>query len=64
MGAVALITSLLAATVTARYIDFSQQRPLSTSAELYLVETGPGQTKWISEDQKWELRRVSSEYLN
>ena len=26
--------------------------------ERYLVELGPGETKWIKEDEKWELRRV------
>lgn len=25
----------------------------------YLIETQPGETRWITEDQKWELRRVS-----
>jgi hypothetical protein len=24
----------------------------------YLVEFGPGETEWISENQKWALRRV------
>ena len=28
-------------------------------AELYLIETMPGETQWITEDKKWELRRVS-----
>ena len=26
--------------------------------DLYLVELEPGRTKWIKEDEKWELRRV------
>ena len=62
MRATTLTVSLLAATATARYIDIPQQQPLSAPEELYLVETGPGQTEWISEDQKWELRRVKSKY--
>lgn len=24
----------------------------------YLIETAPGETRWILEDEKWELRRV------
>lgn len=28
--------------------------------ELYLVELGPGETKLITEDEKWVLRRVCS----
>ena len=26
--------------------------------DLYLVELGPGDTRWIAEDEKWALRRV------
>ena len=26
--------------------------------DLYLVELGPGQRRWITEDEKWALRRV------
>lgn len=28
--------------------------------DLYLVELGPGQTRWIAEEEKWALRRVCS----
>jgi len=24
----------------------------------YLIELAPGETRWIKEDEKWELRRV------
>ena len=30
----------------------------SNDQVLYLVELGPGQTKWIVEEEKWALRRV------
>ena len=58
MRITALAVSLLVSTAAARYIVPTQQQPLSTPEELYLVETGPGQTKWVTEEQKWELRRV------
>jgi hypothetical protein len=52
--------SLLATVGSARYIESSIQKPLSgeTLDELYLIETEPGVTKWVSEEEKWELRRV------
>lgn len=27
--------------------------------EKFLIETAPGETQWVTEDEKWELRRVS-----
>ena len=33
-------------------------------AERYLVELGPGETRWIKEDEKWELRRVHLSLLH
>ena len=29
--------------------------------DLYLVELAPGKTRWITENEKWELRRVCTE---
>lgn len=29
-----------------------------TESERCLVELAPGETKWINEEDKWELRRV------
>ena len=31
-----------------------------SEAEQYLLEIEPGSTKWATEDEKWELRRVPS----
>lgn len=28
------------------------------SQEQYLVEVSPGETKWITEDEKWRMKRV------
>jgi hypothetical protein len=52
----------LAALTTAFTIPPSHQASLgdqlSLSPELYLVELNPGETRWITEDEKWELKRV------
>ena len=32
----------------------------SNDQDLYLIELGPGQERWIAEDEKWALRRVCS----
>ena len=29
-----------------------------SAPQRYLIETAPGETRWIFEDEKWELRRV------
>jgi hypothetical protein len=28
--------------------------------EMFLIETAPGNVLWVTEEQKWELRRVGS----
>lgn len=28
--------------------------------EKFLIETAPGKQQWVTEEDKWELRRVSS----
>lgn len=33
--------------------------PLSLEQETFLVELSPGETRWVTEEEKWELRRVS-----
>jgi hypothetical protein len=39
-----------------------QQQPLDDQGALaqaqFLVELSPGETGWVTEDQKWELKRV------
>ena len=44
-----------------------QQAPLGTlpdavpdAPERFLIELSPGKTMWVEEDDKWELKRVSS----
>jgi leucyl aminopeptidase len=32
---------------------------LNPDEPTYLIETAPGKTQWVTEEQKWEIRRVS-----
>lgn len=56
-----LLAGLLATTATALSIVESGQAVLGEAAEAerYLIELGPGNTRWITEEEKWALRRVS-----
>jgi hypothetical protein len=31
--------------------------------ELYLIELSPGETRWVSEEEKWDLKRVNFAFL-
>lgn len=33
------------------------------SPEKYLIELAPGETKWVTDAEKWALRRVSYRHL-
>lgn len=56
-----LATSLLAATAAARSVKAPrpEQLPVKQEEERFLVEFEHGRTKWITEEQKWEFKRVS-----
>lgn len=63
-----LIGFLLPAAASARFIEASEaNRFLPTvdalleeveAPERYLIELSPGKTAWVTEDEKWQLRRV------
>jgi bacterial leucyl aminopeptidase len=40
------------------YIDALLEEVSASSTEKFLVELSPGETRYITEDEKWELRRV------
>lgn len=40
------------------YIDALLEEVPAPSTEKFLVELSPGETRYITEDEKWELRRV------
>ena len=49
----------LATTATALSILPDQVRlGDATDPEKYLIELSPGKTRWVTEDEKWALRRV------
>ena len=54
--------SLLAACVpaiTARFVETAEaNNVVLTPEETFLVETAPGKTQWVTEEDKWEMRRV------
>lgn len=61
------LVALLAPAVAARFIERTEgnnvqlypQGVYEESSEKFLVELAPGDTKWVTEEEKWELRRVS-----
>lgn len=66
------IIALLAPAVAARFTEANeadkvQLYPLGfyeSSTEQYLIELEHGVTRWVTEDEKWELRRVSLSLLS
>ncbi|POR38350.1 Peptide hydrolase [Tolypocladium paradoxum] len=64
--------SLLAAclpAITARYIETSEGGPnsnivLEPSTETFLIETAPGRTQWVTEEDKWDLRRSGQGFMD
>ena len=61
-----LLLAIYGAVASALSTGYSDQRILENvaSAEEFLVELEPGVTRWVSEDEKWELRRVCHCLLN
>ncbi|EEU40197.1 uncharacterized protein NECHADRAFT_99154 [Fusarium vanettenii 77-13-4] len=60
--------SLLAAclpAISARFIETAEaDNVILKPDELYLIETAPGKTQWVTEDQKWELRRNGQRFMD
>ena len=56
-----ILTASLAATAAALSIARPDQSLLHDTLDVqrYLVEFGPEDTRWVTEEEKWELRRVS-----
>ena len=57
-----LLTSAFASAVSAP--PRTDQAPLKDSndepEERYLIELGPDDLRWVTEDEKWQIRRVCS----
>jgi len=58
------LLALSAAAVSARFVEKHETDQVVLNAyadnERYLIELEPGQLRWVTEDEKWELRRVSA----
>lgn len=59
----ASILAILAHCASARFIaedevNHVQLYPVGSEPEKYLIELAPGDTRWVTEEEKWELRRV------
>lgn len=65
-----LLASLCATAVaTAVYqpndpqIVIQEPQPTINEPDEYLIELSPGETRWITENEKWELRKVCRHVL-
>ncbi|CAK7198333.1 Leucine aminopeptidase 1 [Sporothrix eucalyptigena] len=61
--------ALLLPAVAARFVDSHngeniQLHPEVAAAEQYLIELAPGETRWVTEDEKWELRRNGQRFMD
>ncbi|KAI1856788.1 hypothetical protein JX265_011429 [Neoarthrinium moseri] len=71
-----LLALLLPAAASARFIEANEINRVipfpdglldgaaEQSVEKFLIETAPGETRWVTEDQKWELRRNGQEFMD
>ncbi len=57
--------ALSAAIVNARFVEQHEKDQVVLNGlaedEQYLIELAPGETQWVTEEEKWELRRVRFE---
>ncbi|CAG8981581.1 hypothetical protein HYALB_00010002 [Hymenoscyphus albidus] len=61
--------ALSAAVVSARFVEPQEKDQVvinasGNSEELYLIELAPGETKWVTEEEKWELRRNGKQFMD
>jgi leucyl aminopeptidase len=54
-----LCTAVLAAAVHPPQIVLGDSQAPIAETEKFLIELAPGETQWVTEDDKWALRRVS-----
>ncbi|KAI4171344.1 MAG: hypothetical protein LQ348_006937 [Seirophora lacunosa] len=61
-----MLLTALAVVSVAWSMSSNDQVVLSPNAEAekYLIETAPGQTRWIEEDEKWALRREGVQFMD
>lgn len=63
----ASLLALLLPAVSARFVEkgepdhavlYPEGIPKSTDTQKYHIQLGPDETRWVTDDEKWELRRV------
>ncbi|EMR67569.1 putative peptidase family m28 protein [Eutypa lata UCREL1] len=66
-----LLALLLPAAASARFVEPNEINRLiafpdevAEEVEKFLVELTPGETRWITEDEKWELRRAGHQFMD
>ena len=62
----ASVAAIALRAASARFVEESERHgnnvvlhPELADAEKFLIELSPGETRWVTDDEKWELRRVS-----
>jgi bacterial leucyl aminopeptidase len=60
------LLALSAAIVNGRFVEQHEKDQVvldsdAADSEQYLIELAPGKTQWVTEEEKWELRRVSQD---
>ncbi|KAL8415253.1 hypothetical protein RB594_006193 [Gaeumannomyces avenae] len=69
MKASTSILALLLPAISARFVqeaepDHVQLHPEVAEAEKFHIELAPGETRWVTEDEKWELRRNGQRFMD
>ncbi|KAF6840901.1 peptidase family M28 [Colletotrichum plurivorum] len=65
----ASLLAILAQCASARFIaedevNHVQLYPADSEPEKYLIELAPGDTRWVTEEEKWELRRNGNRFFD
>ncbi|KAE9371547.1 aminopeptidase-like protein [Stipitochalara longipes BDJ] len=61
------LLALSAAAVNSRFVEQHETNQVvlaDVKQELYLIELAPGKTQWVTEDEKWELRRNGQNFMD
>jgi hypothetical protein len=66
----ASVLALLVPAISARFVEDHQvglftdwAKEVDTEPTKYHIELSPGETRWVTEDEKWALRRVSPDVV-
>ncbi|GAO13221.1 uncharacterized protein UV8b_03636 [Ustilaginoidea virens] len=62
-----LVGSLSIAAASARFLEQTETKTSNVvlnAYEQFLIETAPGKTQWVTEEEKWELRRNGQNFMD